>query len=93
MALAAIDQRAVIGVAFAEIEFAADHLVAGLGVAVDLDALDIEPFALLDGVDEIDQVAIGQAARFARNTLANGSPFLASCIARSSTVLSTASAS
>ena len=61
MAFAAIDQGAVIGVALAEIEFAADHRVAGLGIAVNLDALDIEPFALVDGVDQVYQVASRQA--------------------------------
>ena len=56
-ALAAIDQRRVIGVAFAEIEFAPDHVVAGPGIAVDVDALDVKAFALLDRVDQIDQLA------------------------------------
>ena len=53
-AFGALDQRAVVAVAFAEIEFAPDHRVARLGVAVNVDALDIDAFAGLDGVDEID---------------------------------------
>ena len=43
MPLAAVDHRAVISVAFAEIEFAADHVVMRCGIAVDVDALDIKP--------------------------------------------------
>ncbi len=93
MALAAIDQRAIVGVAFAEIEFAADHVVASFGIAVDLDALDIEPLALFDRVDKVDQPADRAGARSPATTLANGWPVFASAIVRSSTVLSTASAS
>ena len=46
VAFAAIDQRAIVGVALAEIEFAADHVVARFGIAVNVDAFDVEAFAL-----------------------------------------------
>ncbi len=54
-ALAAVDQRAIVGIAFDKLEFAPDHVVARFAVAVDFDALDIKAFAFLDGVDEIDR--------------------------------------
>ena len=77
VALTALDQRAIVGIALADIELTADHLVARLGVAMDLDALDIETFALVDDVDEIDHLAIS-ARLGARQILAKGSPLLAS---------------
>ena len=46
--LGAVDQRAVIGVAFGEIELAANHVVARAGVAADVDALDIGARAFVD---------------------------------------------
>ncbi len=48
-ALGAIDQRAVIGIALGDIEFAADDVVAGAGIAADVDALDVGSRALVDG--------------------------------------------
>ena len=65
VALAAVDQRAIVGVALAEIELTADHVVARSGVAVDVDALHIKPLAKFDGVDQIDQPAVRNAARCA----------------------------
>src|SRR4029077_8265710 len=37
----AVDETLVEGIALGDIEFAADHVTAGAGVAVDIDALDI----------------------------------------------------
>src|SRR5207237_9627599 len=45
----AIDQRAVIDVAFGKIEFAANHIVAGAGVAADIDALNIGSRTFIHG--------------------------------------------
>ena len=47
-AFRAIDQRAVIRVAFADIEFAPDDIVACPIIAPDIDALDIGADALVD---------------------------------------------
>ena len=57
-ALGAVDQRAVIGITLAEIEFAADHIVAGARVAADVDALDIGARAFLDDKRQIDGLGL-----------------------------------
>ena len=46
--LGAVDQRAVVGVAFGDIELAPDDVVARARVAADIDALDVGARALLD---------------------------------------------
>ena len=61
MTLAAIDQCAVVSVTFAEIELAADNLVARFNIAVNFDALNVEALALPDHIDEVDKPAIGPA--------------------------------
>src|SRR3979411_2017687 len=48
-ALGAIDQRAVIRVALRKIEFAANHVVPGAGIAAHIDAFDIGPRAFVNG--------------------------------------------
>ena len=60
-ALGAIDEHLVVGVAFAEIEFAADDVVAGAGVAAHVDALDIDARSFLDHVAEVDGLGRGIA--------------------------------
>ena len=57
-ALGAVDQRAIIGIALADIEFAADHVVAGAGIAENIDALDIGARAFLDHENEIDDLLL-----------------------------------
>ena len=52
--LGPVDQGLVVGIAFRDIEFAPDHVVAGAVVAVDFDALDIGPGALIDHEGNID---------------------------------------
>src|ERR1700722_1920436 len=52
--LAAVHERAIVSVALHEIEFAPDYVVAGFVVAVNVDALDVKPLIVDDGVDEID---------------------------------------
>ena len=59
--LGAVDQGLVVGIAFGEFELAADHVVAGAGVAVDVDALDIGPLALLDHEGDVDALCDGIA--------------------------------
>ena len=64
-ALGAIDQRAVVGIAFRDIEFAANHIVAGAGVAAYIDALDVDPGTFVDGEGDRDgmRIEIAVAAR------------------------------
>ena len=50
-----IDQRPVIGIALAEIEFAADHVIARSRIAADIDALDIGSRTFLDDESNIDR--------------------------------------
>src|ERR1700744_1803447 len=57
MLLAAIDQRAVISVAFAEIEFAADNVVARCRIAMNVDALDVKTLSRLNHISEVDDTA------------------------------------
>src|SRR5262249_61242242 len=47
VALAPINQRAIVGIALTNVELAADHFVAPLDVALHLDALAAEPLAVL----------------------------------------------
>src|SRR4029077_17303632 len=52
--LGAIDQRAVVRIAFGDVEFAPDHVIAGADIAADIDALDIGARALVDDKGDID---------------------------------------
>ena len=56
--LGAVDQSAVVGVAFGNVELAPDHIVAGAGVAADVDTLDIGAHALVDDIDDADGVVL-----------------------------------
>ena len=69
--LGAIDQPLVEGVAFGDIEFAADHVTARAGVAVDVDALEIGARALFDRKGHVD-AARGGVARTARQRAGKG---------------------
>ena len=60
-ALGLVDQHLVVGVALAELELAADDVVAGAGVALDDDALDVDARALVDG--EGDRHGAGTAMK------------------------------
>ena len=53
-ALGAIDEHLVVGVALADIELAADDVVARAGVAADVDALDVDARAFLDHIADVD---------------------------------------
>ena len=55
-ALALFDHRVVVGVAFADVELAADHVIARAGVADDIDALDVDLRAVVDGEGDGDLV-------------------------------------
>ena len=55
-AFAAFDQSMVVGVAFADVEFAANHVIARARVAGDVDAFDIDFRAVVDGEGERDLV-------------------------------------
>jgi hypothetical protein len=46
--LGAIDERTVVSIAFSEVEFAPDHVIARAGVAADVDSLDIRALSLID---------------------------------------------
>ena len=74
--LGAIDQRAVVCVALADIEFAADHIVAGAGVAADIDPLDVDARAVFDGENDVDgmgrQVAVAARADHGKRIAAAG---------------------
>ena len=56
--LGAVDQGAVVGIAFGNIELTADHIVAGSGIAANVDALDIGPHALVDDEDDADRALL-----------------------------------
>ena len=56
-----LDQRMVVGVAFADIELAADDVVAGACVADDVDPLDIDLGAVIHGVLQRDGMVVGVA--------------------------------
>ena len=51
-------KRAIIGVAFADIEFAANDIVARPRIAANIDALDINARALFDGKRQIDDLGL-----------------------------------
>ena len=51
----AAQQRGVEGIALVDPELAADHLVERAQIADDVDALDIDPRALVDHVVEVDR--------------------------------------
>ena len=69
--LRALDQHLVEGVALADVEFAADDIVARAVVAADLDALDIGLGALVDRIDDRDR-AVLEIAVAARRDLREG---------------------
>ena len=56
--LGAIDQGAIVGIAFRNIELAPDHVVARARIAADVDALDIGPDALIDDEGDADEVVL-----------------------------------
>ena len=56
--LGAIDQRAVVRIAFGDIELAPDHVVAGADIAADIDALDIGAGALVDDEGDADRAGL-----------------------------------
>src|SRR5581483_886195 len=64
----AIYQCAIVGVAFADIEFAADHIVPRAIIAVNIDALDIGARAFLNEIRKINRscLDIAVAARLNR---------------------------
>ena len=53
-ALGAIDQGAIVGVAFGNIELAPDHILPGARIAANIDALDIGPRAFIQEKDDAD---------------------------------------
>ena len=55
---AAADLRGVEGIALGQAEFAADDAVLGAGIAVDLDALDIDPRRLVDLEAQVDRARL-----------------------------------
>ena len=75
-ALGAVDEHPVVGVAFAEIELAADDVIAGAGVAAHVDPLDIDARSVLDHVAEVDRLGRG-IARADRTDLREGVAFAA----------------
>ena len=60
-ALGPIDQHAVEGIALGNVELAADDIVARARVAAHLDALDVDPRALVDDVGHADRQRVGVA--------------------------------
>ena len=70
--LGAIDQRAVVGIAFGDIELAPDDIIAGARVAADVDALDVGARAFVDDVDDADRVRLRRLRSPRGRTVANG---------------------
>src|SRR5262249_52549724 len=66
--LGAIDERTIVGIAFGEVEFAPDHVIARAGVAADIDSLDIGALSLVDRERQID----GPRLRVADRARAHG---------------------
>src|SRR6185312_3872915 len=60
-AFGAVDQCAIVGVALADIELAADDVIARADVAADVDALDVGARALFHDEGEVDRVGLGVA--------------------------------
>src|SRR5262249_43476104 len=52
--LGARNQRAIVGIAFGDVEFAANDVVARADVAVNIDLLDIDALSVVDNKGEID---------------------------------------
>ena len=69
--LGAIDQGAIVGIAFGDIELAADHVVARARVAADIDALDVGARAFIDDEGDVDAVVLRLRSPRGR-TVANG---------------------
>ncbi len=65
LGLGAIHQDAVIGVPFGQAQLLTDDGIKGLGVADDVDALDVDPGSFLDFKDHVDGVVgpVGGVAR------------------------------
>ena len=57
--LRAAQQGRVERVALGQPEFAPDHLVQGAQIAADVDALDIDPLALVDVIVNVDGERLG----------------------------------
>ena len=70
-ALGALHQHLVEGIAFADVELAADHVVTRAFVAADFDALDIGARALVDRIDDRDRPVL-EIAVAARRDLREG---------------------
>ena len=70
-ALAAFDQRVIVGVAFADIELAPDHVIAGARVADDVDPLNVDLRRVIDGESERDRV-VGVVAIAVRTHIGEG---------------------
>src|SRR6185312_7269318 len=60
-AFGAVDQCAIVGVALADIELAADDVIARADVAADVDALDVGARALFHDEGGVDRVGLGVA--------------------------------
>ena len=61
--LGAINEQRVIGIAFGKPELAADHVILGAFVAIDVDALDINARAFIDDVRNRNGMARGVRRR------------------------------
>src|SRR5262249_51066219 len=61
--LGPIYQRAIVGIAFHDVEFAADHVIARARIPADVDPLDIGALRLGDGEEEIDSARLAVARR------------------------------
>src|SRR5262245_63994385 len=64
----AIDERSVVGVAFGEVEFAPNHVIARAGVAADIDPFDVGALPLIDREGQVD----GPRLRVADRAWAHG---------------------
>src|SRR5262245_22887614 len=56
--LGPVDEHAVVGVALGDVELAANDVVAGAGVAADVDALDVDAGALLEHEGDVDDARL-----------------------------------
>jgi hypothetical protein len=92
LVLRAVDQHAVVGVAFGQQQLAADHVVQRLGVADDVDALDVDARAFLDVEGDVDGVGL-RVGGIARPTSTKAKPAAPAAKVRASVALSILSSS
>src|SRR5262249_7194324 len=87
--LGPIDERAIVGITFRQVEFAPDHIIPRARVPANVDPFDVGALSFRDGEEEIDRSRLRIALA---RTVAKAKPCREASMVMSSTVFSTASA-